>query len=140
MTPHDTEAERRLLAGLLREPALVGAECVRTGVSGDDLYHHAHRLVWYAAWETVAAGYTASAAGVYLVLAAASDLDELGPQPALWLADLLDADPTGAWCYDACERVKRAAIRRGVMHRAMTMLRDARDGVLATGEYERQLG
>lgn len=139
LPPDDEEAERRLLAGLLREPERVGLACLERGVCGSDLYHHAHRLVWEACWQLIGAGLESGAAAVYVALRAAGHLADL-PRPAgLWLAELLDADPTGMWHADAIRRVLRASVRRRVIRRASEVLRDARDGVSPTADYERQL-
>lgn len=138
--PHSERAERVLLAGLFREPDLVTRACIRHGVGESDLYFHAHRLVWRTVWDLVEAGVIPDLAGVYQVLICREQDRELnGDRSALWLAELYDADPTGAWCDWACEVVLWCSSRRAVIHRATESLRDAYDGVRATGEYERQL-
>lgn len=133
-----TLAERRLLAGLMREPDGVAAACVGHGVTVDDLYHHAHRLVWGACWELIGAGCGCDAAAVYALLRATGDLADLPPPAGLWLAELLDEDPTGAWCHYACTLVRRAGLRRGVIRAAAEVMRSAYAGDRDPGNYERQ--
>jgi replicative DNA helicase len=136
--PHSTKWERRLLAGLLREPQLTCESCVRNGVREEDLYLHPHRLVWSAAWGLVESGAVPDLASVWQTLVCRGQQRELDPHaPALWLADLYDADPTGAWAEWACHKVKSHAARRDAIHRAREVLRDAYDGVREP-EYYRQ--
>lgn len=118
--PHDEQAERVLLAGLMRERELVLRACEYSGVVVGDLYFHAHQLVWGAIWEGAN-----GAAEVYRGLWLDGVLLELGLRPALWLADVLDEDPTGAWCYTACRTIKDTSRRRDVIHKAREAIRDA---------------
>ena len=132
--PHDRGAERRLLAGLFRAPAASADAVFDHGVTEDDLFFHPHRLVWRAWWELVGCGADPTLANAYLALRAAGTLPDLGPNPALWLADLYDADPTGAWCRWACAAVRRAAARRRLAHRATELLAATLDGTLSDAE------
>jgi replicative DNA helicase len=139
--PHSRHSERVLLAGLFREPDLVTRACIRHGVAEGDLFFHPHRVVWRAVWDLVRAGVVPTLAGVYQLLLCTNDARELCPvNPALWLATLFDEDPTGAWCDWACVVVLRESRRRELIRAAQEAMRDAYDGVLATEEYERQLG
>lgn len=139
LPPDDEEAERRLLAGLMREPDAVGLACIDARVAESDFYRHSHRLVWRACWALIGAGLESGAAAVFVALRASGHLPDLSRRPGLWLAELLDEDPTGAWCHDAIARIKRAAVRRRVIHAALECVRDAYDGVRDTADYERQL-
>lgn len=141
MPPHDERSERVLLAGLFRDPALVGAACERHGVAESDLFFYSHRVVWRAVWTLINAGVEPTLATVYQMLlidGTAKELDR--DNPALWLAELYDEDPTGAWCDWAARVVLRDSARRASIYRANEMLRDAYDGTKGTDEYARQLG
>lgn len=124
--PHNEQAERRLLAGLLREPQLVTEACIRHGVTEGALYFHTHRLVWDAAWSLIDSGAVPDLVGVWQVLVCRGQERELPHPPALWLAELYDADPTGAWCDWACGLILEAAAVRSVIHRATEMLGNPR--------------
>jgi replicative DNA helicase len=138
--PHNEDAERRLLAGLLREPLLVTEACIRHGVKEEHLYFHPHRLVWGAAWSLIHSGGVPDLVGVWQTLVCRGQQRELDPRaPALWLADLYDEDPTGAWCDWSCELIREAATRRDLIHRANEVLRDAYDRVREPEFYRRQL-
>jgi replicative DNA helicase len=138
--PHDTKWERRLLAALMREPVPASEACVRHRLTAADFYVHAHRLVFDAAWSLVESGGVPDLVSVWQTLVCRRQQRELDPRaPALWLADLYDADPTGAWCDWACEVVRWHADRRDAIHRAREVLRDAYDGVREPEFYRRQL-
>jgi replicative DNA helicase len=118
-------AERVLLAGLLRAPQLVTEACLRHGVKEKHLYHHAHRLVWDAVWSLVKSGAVPDLVGVWQTLRCRKQTRELGVAPAAWLADVYDADPTGAWADTACKLVVAHARRRERVHAAREVLRTA---------------
>ena len=145
LPPHDELAERRLLAGLMRCPELVCPACLDAGASGESLYFHSHQIVWAAAWDLVGRGCDTGPADVFDAVRAAGLLGELGGangwagRPALWLAELWDEDPTGAWCYDSLIRVEDCRVRRDLIHRANEVLRDAYDRVREPEFYRRQL-
>ena len=108
--------------------------------SAADFYIHAHRLVFDAAWSLVESGGVPDLVSVWQTLVCRRQERELDPRsPARWLADLYDADPTGAWCDWACEVVRWHADRRAAIHRAREVLRDAYDGVREPEFYRRQL-
>jgi replicative DNA helicase len=140
MLPHNRRAERIVLAALMREPQLATEACIHHGVTEADLYWYAHRLVWSAAWGLVESGAVPDLVGVWQVLVCRRQTREQDPEtPALWLADLYDADPTGAWVDWSCVCVREAATRRDVIHRANELLRDAYDRVREPEFYKRQL-
>ena len=101
------------------------------GVTESDLYFHSHRLVWSAAWGLVESGAVPDLVSVWQVLVCRRDTRELGAQPARWLADLYDADPTGAWCDWACQVVKWNSNRRRTIHAAKEAMADAYAGRMA---------
>ena len=127
--PHSESAERALLAGLIREPQLVTEACLHHGVRGTDLYFHAHRLVWDAVWSLVESGAVPDLVSVWQTLVCRRETRELDPVcPALWLADLYDEDPTGAWCDWACGEIVQCAQDRAEIHSAMEFLKNKAAG------------
>lgn len=129
--PHSTKWERRLLAAFLREPLLSCESCRRWGVTGDDLYIHAHRLVWDAVWSLVDSEVVPDLVGVWQLLRCRNQLAELSAtNPAAWLAELWEADPTGAWAEWACRVVKHKAKLREQIHKAKEAMAAAYGGVV----------
>lgn len=113
--PHDAEAERVVVAGAVREPRLNAA--VFDLLVAEDFYLYPHRLVYGAArrlWKGFAA---VGLCEVYADLRARGELADLGAWPALWLADLIEADPTGAYCLRCAEGVRVLSLRRAVLLR-----------------------
>jgi replicative DNA helicase len=108
--PHDARAERIALAGLLREPHL--NRRAFAVLRPADFYEYPHRILYavvYDLWVDFAR--EVSLAAVYAELRARGQLAELGHNPALHLADVWDADPTGWDCLRAARRVRRLARR-----------------------------
>jgi replicative DNA helicase len=136
--PNDEDAERVVLAGLLRQWAAVWREVRRAGLRRGDLYHHRHLLVWDAAAGLGASGRPVSAVEVWREVGRRGHWGEW-PQwgrdrtgrlgCAAWLVELLDVDPTGYWALEKAVRVRDLAARRRVIHRARQAIRDAIDGV-----------
>jgi replicative DNA helicase len=111
---HDEDAERVVLAGLVREPELNAAAF---GLLADDFYAYPHRLVFAAAADLWTRLEPVGLCEVYAELRATRQLADLGPRPAAWLAELIEADPTGAYCLRAAEWVRVLALRRAVLGR-----------------------
>lgn len=127
LSPHNELAERRLLAGLLREPQLVTEACIHHGVTVEDFFHSHHRIVWNAAWSLIDSGLVPDLAGVWQTLVCRGEERELdAASPAAWMADLYDEDPTGAWCDWSCVVILELAKERAVIHSAHAMLADPR--------------
>lgn len=121
----------------MREPGLAGEACLVHGVGTGSFFFHAHQVVFHTIWELVGAGCGAGPADVYAVLRDTGEAAELDAHsPALWLADVWEEDPTGAWCDWSCEAVRRCAVLRDAIHRANEVLRDAYDGVRETEWFE----
>jgi replicative DNA helicase len=124
-TPHNERAERVLLAGLIREPQLVTEACRHHGVRDGDLYVYAHRLVWDAAWSLIDSGLVPDLVGVYQTLRCRGQLKELPDwNAAVWLWELYETDPTGAWCDWACAEVVAYAQERAEIHSAAAFLQN----------------
>lgn len=135
--PHDDHAERVVLSGILREPHPNRRAFGELGV--DDFYAYAHRLVYDAALSLWQAFEPVGLVEVYEELRRRGVLADLGPNPAAWLADVYETDPTGFDCLHAAAELKRYSLRRSVVLRATEMMVDARTGRLSNDEYAAML-
>jgi len=130
--PHDDLAERRLIGGLLREPEAVVEVVLWHGITGADLYQSWHQVVWVHLWELIGAGVAVGPAELYLSLceSGAAVLEFGGARPvAVWIADVWNADPTGAWSDLSCESIREMARRRAVIHQCRQLISEATSGV-----------
>ena len=110
---------------VVEKPQLVTEACLHHGVTEADLFFYAHQLIWNAAWSLVDSGAVPDLVTVYQTLQCRGELRELDAiNAALWLADLWEADPTGAWCDWSCQLVKHASRQRQMIHKAKEMLSD----------------
>jgi replicative DNA helicase len=108
--PHDARAERIALSGIIREPGL--NRRAFAVLRAEDFYYYSHRLIYAAVYDLwVDFAREVSLAAVYGELRARGQLAELGVNPALYLADLFDADPSGFDCGRASRRVRKLARR-----------------------------
>jgi replicative DNA helicase len=108
--PHDARAERIALSGLLREPGLNRRAFALLAPA--DFHEYPHRILYAAVYDLwVDFAREVSLPAVYEELRARGQLAELGINPALYLADLFDADPTGFGCRRAAGRVRKLAKR-----------------------------
>ncbi|WP_439631404.1 DnaB-like helicase N-terminal domain-containing protein [Gemmata sp.] len=155
LPPHSTRAERVLLAGVLKDADEVVPAVARLGFAPDDLFHHAHRLVYATAVDLWNRNRGCGPADVLLDLRRRDEAADLGPQPALWLADVTLTPPwfggIERWWADgyevpgvslftaapvaAARLVAWLAKRRAAIHAANEILRDAMDGVIGPDEY-----
>lgn len=127
----DPAAERLVLCGLLWEPGLNGPAVLAAGVTSDDFGVYHHGLVFARAWDLIGCGAAVGPWSVWRYLAETGELCELPDHnPARWLADLLEDDPTGAWCGWGLARVKWAARKRAVSHWAARLAEDITTGRL----------
>jgi replicative DNA helicase len=81
-----------------------------------------HGVVFAACLELRAANYPVTAATVYERMSAAGTLAELGPNPAVWFADVLESVATDAHAEYLASRVKELADRRKLRHAALSIL------------------
>jgi replicative DNA helicase len=131
-TPHSNRAERVLISGLLREPQLVTEEVIRRGLEEADLYDYLHRIVYRLIWDLVRSDlYTIPGPWELYQLVICNRVGHEFPrsEPAVWILDVLDCDPTGLWCYNAISLIKETSARRAAIRYADELARDARDGV-----------
>ena len=136
------EAAERVVAGC----CLRGIEEVddaRGQVRADDFASWPCRLVFEAAGRLRDAGRRIDAASVLIELSAAGKAADLGPAPAVFLADLLEQAPTAAGLPYAAARVRDAAARRELIRLGSALLSDAADPSETADEiaarYERAL-
>jgi hypothetical protein len=131
----DLTAERIVLAGLMRAPE-VNAVKLRGRVWPADFGYQVNGWLFAQCldlWRDVKAtpldlgalfGRLATLTGPGLSRA------DFGPRPAVWLWEVYESDPTGAWCGWAAGKVRNLAERRRIIHAARVRIRDAEDGVL----------
>jgi replicative DNA helicase len=136
LPPHSEPAERKLLAALLREPALAWKAVEHHGVCREAFFFFHHRTLFgvLEGMRKFRPKFPLADAHEAIVLAGlAGDFpDRLG----VWLAELYDDDPTGAWVDHSCLLVRREHARRVAIHRANEVLRDAYDGVHGAEGYD----
>jgi hypothetical protein len=127
----------------------------RLGLAADDLFHHAHQLVFTTAVGLWGRNRGCGPADVLTDLRRRDEAADLGPQPGLWLADVTLTLPWFSgierWWADGLEvpdvslfvaapaaaarLVVWLARRRAAIHAANEILRDALDGVRGPDEY-----
>jgi hypothetical protein len=142
VTSPDLNGSARVLAADDAEAAVVGrmlygpaeVDRVRALVRLEDLRVWPCRVVFQAAAELRDALKPVSLATVFQHLRSEGNDKELGANPALYLAELYDADPTGADLAYMAERVREAADRRHVLNLARVLQRDVGDGVEPVAE------
>jgi replicative DNA helicase len=119
------EAERIVAGCVLRDPDVIpdALELVRP----DHFLEHPCRVVYQAALDLRDAGEPVSANTVFIHLKARGMVDELGPAPHLYLADLLDLAPTAAHLWYYAGKVKDAYMRRQACATFAVGIRDAAD-------------
>lgn len=152
--PHRTDAERVILAGMLKDADELIPLLIDGGLCEDDFYHHPHRLCFARMVGLIETGSGAcDLVELYQSLRARGELVEL-PGGACWLAELWETPP----CFDGIERwwadgfeypdvslfiaapvaamrlVRWCAARRATIHAAREAERDAFDGVLGPGD------
>jgi replicative DNA helicase len=120
----DENAERRVLSGMLHQPDLSGFALMDL-LTVDDLGFDHHRRVWAACWSVWdgKAGELELVELYYRLLPACQSFP--GANVAGWLAELWCEDGTGAECVYHAVRVRDLARRRGAIHAANEMVRDA---------------
>lgn len=123
LPPHNTDAERRLLGGLFRDPEVFDA--VQVIVRTDDFYQHSHQRIFAAIVDLVTARKPIDLALVHEELRRRKEIDDIGGVP--YLVDLWEAEPTGASAEYHAKLVRDAALVRRLIHTANEILRDAYD-------------
>lgn len=138
--PHDTDAERVLLGGMLQHPGYVIPAVWRCGVRATDLYWHCNRVAFgalvelYDLWD--ADHNRPGQRAILRWIELHADLGDFGGRRRFvqWAADLWDLDPCGVRCWWAAAVVNEMSLRRHVIHRANEMIRDAYAGEVSEGE------
>lgn len=130
MPPHNPDAERGVLGGLLRDPDSIPA--VQEVLAPAHFYFDAHQKIYAAVCELVAAAKPVDLVLLYNQLQLAGHLADAGGH--LYLAQLWEAVPTGANVEYHARLVREAATVRALIHASNETLRDAYDRVGAADE------
>jgi replicative DNA helicase len=128
--PHNPDAERGVLGGLLRDPDSIPA--VQEVLAPAHFYFDAHQKIYAAVCELVAAAKPVDLVLLYNQLQLAGHLADAGGH--LYLAQLWEAVPTGANVEYHARLVREAATVRALIHASNETLRDAYDRVGAADE------
>lgn len=130
LSPHDRDAERALLGGLLRDPDVLPD--VLAVARPESMYVDAHRRVFAALADLAGRGEPVELVGLSAELKRRNELDEVGGYA--YLADLWVETPTGANATYHAKLVRDAALLRGVIHAANEILRDAYSPTMSADE------
>lgn len=119
--PHDRDAERALLAGIMRDPD----RYLRIGDSLDaaDFYTDAHQKIYLAVEAIHRGGDVPDLLTVASELRRAGHLADMGGYS--YLADLFTLDPTGANAQRHAGIVREHAILRAVLRAGQALIREA---------------
>ena len=123
LPPNNLDAERRLIGGILRNPDAL--DTVQTVVSAADFYHHAHQRVFTAIADLAAERKPIDLTLLHELLRRRKELEDVGG--IAYLAELWEAEPTGANGEYHAKIIRDAALVRRLIHTANEMLRDAYD-------------
>ena|GEM_PF-5630546 len=115
LLPHDTNAERVILSGLLKDFAFVRPRCV--GITEESFYWWHHRLVW----RKLNALRSPGPYSLYLMVSRRE-----WPDLPQWIGEVWELDPTGCWVEWATELVRQCETKRNIITRVNEVLRDVR--------------
>ncbi|HEX4610958.1 MAG TPA: DnaB-like helicase C-terminal domain-containing protein [Urbifossiella sp.] len=121
--------ERQLLAVCIHSAAADGyaTDIASELVTAEDFAHHAHQMVYRAIIDLKAAGEPPTAQLLYAHLKRTVGVADLGPNPALWFADLLQETSAfeEAHVRIYAQKVNEIARRRGLKRAAIAIHREA---------------
>jgi len=120
LPPHDADAERALLGGLMLSGDLELLRGVRATLGGEDFYRPHHRFIWAAILGNADAGRPFDVVTIADMLTERGQLEEVGG--AAELMEILEAVPHAQHTLHYAGIIKKHAARRMAMGR----LRDAR--------------
>ncbi|MBM3979720.1 MAG: hypothetical protein FJ304_05460 [Planctomycetes bacterium] len=129
LPPHDRDAERAVLGGVLRDPPVLAD--VSAVVGPGAFYFDAHQRI-FAAAQAVAARGPLDLVTLHDELRRAKHLADAGG--AAYLSDLWNAVPTGALAAHHAGLVRDAALPLGLIHNTNETLGDAYLPAAPTGE------
>lgn len=130
LPPHDRDAERGVLGGILRDPETMPD--VQQIVTEASFYFDAHRKIYAALCELTAACQPLDLVLLFDRLKRNKHLDDVGGQ--VYLAELWESIPTGANVSYHAKLVRDAATVRGLIHAGNEIVRDGYDRIASADE------
>jgi replicative DNA helicase len=130
LPPHNDQAERGVLGGILRDPDTL--DTVRGALSAEDFFADAHQKIFRAICEIANDGKPVDLVLVHDRLRRNRQLDDVGG--AAYLGELSESVPTGANVQYHAKLVRDAAKVRALIHTCNEILRDAYDGIAPADE------
>lgn len=130
LPPHDRDAERSLLGGILRDPEVL--PYVQSRLSADAFYFDHHQRIFRALTDLANANAPVDLVTLFDRLRLDKALEDTGGHA--YLAELWEAVPTGASAEYHAKIVRDAAAVRSLIHAANEILRDAYDRVQPADE------
>jgi replicative DNA helicase len=119
--PHDRDAERAVLGGILRDPDVLPDVC--EVLRADAMYFDAHQKMFAALVAIAGRGDPVDLVTARSELARRGHLDDVGG--VSYLVEIWETVPTGANATYHTKLVRDAALRRAVIHTANETLRDS---------------
>ncbi len=130
LPPHDREAERGVLGGVLRDPDTLPD--VQRIVTPESFYFHCNRQIFAAICELAAESQPIDLVLLHDRLRRWKQVEDIGGP--VYLAELWGDVPTGANVTYHAGLVRDAATIRGLIHASNEILRDAYDHVASADE------
>lgn len=129
--PMDTDAERYLLGGILRDPAVM--ETATAEVSGEDFFYmERHQLIWRALTELYKMGTPIDLVTLSATLEKAGNLQLAGGRE--YLFDLMESVASSANVSWQLEHLRDKAILRKLIHSSSETIKKAMDATTNTDE------
>lgn len=123
LPPSNGDAEKRLIGGIFRHPAIIGAVLLIVG--HEDFYHDQNRRIFAALSRLSHRNAPIDLVSVSEQLRSTGDLEAVGGPG--YLAELWEAEPTGANAEYHAKLVRECSLVRSLIHVANEILRDAYD-------------
>jgi hypothetical protein len=130
LPPHNKEAERAVIGGIVRDPDTLPT--ARTLVGASSFYFDAHQKIFAAICDLAAEQQPIDLVFLQERLKARKQLEDIGG--VQYLAALWDSVPTGANVEYYAKLIRDAATTRGLIHVARETLRDAERPTQPVGE------
>jgi replicative DNA helicase len=123
LPPHNRDAERSVLGGILRDP--VALPDVQQVIRAESFYFDAHQKIYRALCELADENRPLDVVSLHDRLQQSQQLADVGGPE--YLAELWEAVPTGANAEYHAKIVRDCALNRDLIHAATEILRDAYD-------------
>lgn len=134
MLPHNIDAERGVIGGVLRDPEVLSD--VQSLLKADHFYLDAHRKLFAAITDLAAENQPFDLVLVRDRLVRKKQFDDAGGVP--YLTQLWDAVPTGANAEYHAKIVRETAMVRSLIHASHDIARDSFDNVASADELVAQ--